>query len=144
MQVPDASAVTEGEDFSEAEKDEIEKLKMGKVYSMDILYRWKGRLVVSNRVMQDATPLGIFVPYKRRAAGYAKFILGATDEIAGLQLSKAQKYARNQLPPYEGEKWDVINDWQIEAAKQAQPELNQMLKKWAAILLSVCIWFREA
>ncbi len=129
MQVPDASAVTEGEDFSEAEKDEIEKLKMGKVYSMDILYRWKGRLVVSNRVMQDATPLGIFVPYKRRAAGYAKFILGATDEIAGLQLSKAQKYARNQLPPYEGEKWDVINDWQIEAAKQAQPELNQMLKK---------------
>ena len=34
----------EGEDFSEAEKDEIEKLKMGKVYSMDILYRWKATL----------------------------------------------------------------------------------------------------
>ena len=96
---------------------------------MDILYRWKKRLVVSNRVMQDATPLGIFVPYKRRAAGYARFILAATDEIAGLPVSKAQKYARNQLPPYEGEKWDVLNSWQIEAAKQAQPELNQMLKK---------------
>lgn len=129
VQASESSAVTEGEDFSEAEKDEIEKLKMGKVYSMDILYRWKGRLVVSNRVMQDATPLGIFVPYKRRAAGYARFILGATDEIAGLSVSKAQKYARNQLPPYEGEKWDVLDSWQIEAAKQAQPELNQMLKK---------------
>ncbi len=129
VQMPDASAVTEGDDFSEAERNEIEKLKMGKVYSMDILYRWKKRLVVSNRVMQDATPLGIFVPYKRRAAGYARFILAATDEIAGLPVSKAQKYARNQLPPYEGEKWDVLNSWQIEAAKQAQPELNQMLKK---------------
>ena len=84
--------------------------------------------MVSNR-NAGCDAVGNFCSVQTPCRRVCQVHFGATDEIAGLQLSKAQKYARNQLPPYEGEKWDVINDWQIEAAKQAQPELNQMLKK---------------
>ena len=39
--------------FTAAEREEIEKLKMGKEYSMDILYRWRDRMVVSDRGLQE-------------------------------------------------------------------------------------------
>lgn len=115
--------------FTAAEREEIEKLKMGKEYSMDILYRWRDRMVVSDRVLQEGTPLGVFVPYNRKALEYEKFVLYFCDEISGLPLNKAEAYARSKLPAYKGEKWKVLDSWQIEAAGQAQPELNRILKK---------------
>ena len=102
---------------------------MGKEYSMDILYRWRDRMVVSDRVLQEGTPLGVFVPYNRKALEYEKFVLYFCDEISGLPLNKAEAYARSKLPAYKGEKWKVLDSWQIEAAGQAQPELNRILKK---------------
>lgn len=122
-------AAVDEDGFTAAEKEEIEKLKMGKEYSMDILYRWRDRMVVSDRVLQEGTPLGVFVPYNRKALEYEKFILYFCDEISGLPLNKAEAYARSKLPAYKGEKWKVLDGWQIEAAGQAQPELNRILKK---------------
>lgn len=119
----------DAEGFTLQEREEIEKLKMGKEYSLDILYKWQGKMVVSNRIMQEGTPLGVFVPYTRKTVGYTKFVLYYADEISGLSLNKASAYARNKLPAYKGEKWKILDSWQIEAAKQAQPELNQLLKK---------------
>lgn len=122
-------AAVDEDGFSAAEREEIEKLKMGKEYSMDILYRWRDRMVVSDRVLQEGTPLGVFVPYNRKALEYEKFVLYFCDEISGLPLNKAEAYARSKLPAYKGEKWKVLDSWQIEAAGQAQPELNRILKK---------------
>lgn len=76
---------------------------MGKEYSMDILYRWRDRIVVSDRVLQEGTPLGVFVPYNRKALEYEKFVLYFCDEISGLPLNKAEAYARSKLPAYKGE-----------------------------------------
>ena len=126
---PSLPPEVDAEGFTSQEREEIEKLKMGKEYSFDILYKWQGKMVVSNRIMQEGTPLGVFVPYTRKTVGYAKFVLYYTDEISGLSLNKASAYARNKLPAYKGEKWKILDSWQIEAAKQAQPELNQLLKK---------------
>ena len=122
-------AAVDEDGFTAAEREEIEKLKMGKEYSMDILYRWRDRIVVSDRVLQEGTPLGVFVPYNRKALEYEKFVLYFCDEISGLPLNKAEAYARSKLPAYKGEKWKVLDSWQIEAAGQAQPELNRILKK---------------
>ena len=122
-------AAVDEDGFTAAEREEIEKLKMGKEYSMDILYRWRDRMVVSDRVLQEGTPLGVFVPYNRKALEYEKFVLYFCDEISGLPLNKAEAYARSKLPAYKGEKWKVLDNWQIEAAGQAQPELNRILKK---------------
>ncbi len=122
-------AAVDEDGFTAAEREEIEKLKMGKEYSMDILYRWRDRMVVSDRVLQEGTPLGVFVPYNRKALEYEKFVLYFCDEISGLPLNKAEAYARSKLPAYKGEKWKVLDSWQIEAAGQAQPELNRILKK---------------
>lgn len=122
-------AAVDEDGFTAAEREEIEKLKMGKEYSMDILYRCRDRMVVSDRVLQEGTPLGVFVPYNRKALEYEKFVLYFCDEISGLPLNKAEAYARSKLPAYKGEKWKVLDSWQIEAAGQAQPELNRILKK---------------
>ena len=122
-------AAVDEDGFTAAEREEIEKLKMGKEYSMDILYRWRDRMVVSDRVLQEGTPLGVFVPYNRKALEYEKFVLYFCDEISGLPLNKAEAYARSKLSAYKGEKWKVLDNWQIEAAGQAQPELNRILKK---------------
>lgn len=122
-------AAVDEDGFTAAEREEVEKLKMGKEYSMDILYRWRDRMVVSDRVLQEGTPLGVFVPYNRKALEYEKFVLYFCDEISGLPLNKAEAYARSKLPAYKGEKWKVLDNWQIEAAGQAQPELNRILKK---------------
>ena len=122
-------AAVDEDGFTAAEREEVEKLKMGKEYSMDILYRWRDRMVVSDRVLQEGTPLGVFVPYNRKALEYEKFVLYFCDEISGLPLNKAEAYARSKLPAYKGEKWKVLDSWQIEAAGQAQPELNRILKK---------------
>lgn len=125
---PETSAADE-DVLTAEELREIENLKMGREYSMDILYRWRNRMVVSNRVLQEGAPLGVFIPYNRKSVEYEKFILYVTDEIPGLPLSKASSYARSKLPAYKGERWKVLDTWQIEAAKQAQPELNRILKK---------------
>ena len=83
-------AAVDEDGFTAAEREEIEKLKMGKEYSMDILYRWRDRMVVSDRVLQEGTPLGVFVPYNRKALEYEKFVLYFCDEISGLPLNKAE------------------------------------------------------
>ncbi len=128
-ETPSEKSAADEDALTAEELQEIENLKMGREYSMDILYCWRNRMVVSNRVLQEGTPLGVFIPYNRKAVEYEKFILYVTDEISGLPLSKASSYARSKLPAYKGEKWKVLDTWQIEAAKQAQPELNRILKK---------------
>lgn len=116
-------------ELSEEEKQEIENLKMGKEYPNDILYVWRNLFVISNRILQEGQPLGVFVNYKRRTLDYDRFVLYLSDEMQGLPISKAIAYARNKLPEYRGEKWKLIDRWQIESIKQSQPELNQILRK---------------
>ena len=121
--------VVELRELTEEEKQEVEKLKMGKEYSNDILYVWRNLFVTSNRVLQEAQPLGVFVTYQRKTLDYDKFVLYLMDEMKGLPISKAIAYARSILPEYHGKKWKILDRWQIEAIKQAQPELNQLLRK---------------
>ena len=121
--------VVELRELTEEEKQEVEKLKMGKEYPNDILYIWRNLFVTSNRVLQEAQPIGVFVNYQRKTLDYDKFVLYLMDEMKGLPISKAIAYARSILPEYRGKKWKILDRWQIEAIKQAQPELNQLLRK---------------
>ena len=116
-------------ELTEAEKREVEKLKMGKEYSLDILYVWRNVFVISNQVLQEAQPLGVVIPYQRKTLDYDKFVLYLSDEMQGMPLIKALSYAKNVLPEYCGNKWQILDRWQIEAAKQVQIELNQILRK---------------
>ena len=119
---------TDADGLTKTEKEELEKAKMGKEYPLDILYQWRNKLVVSNRIMQEGMPLGVFVSYNQKEIG-ERFVLYLYDEISGLPLKDAQAYARNKLPAFRGEKWKLLDQRQISAAKAVQPELNKLLKK---------------
>lgn len=95
---------------------------------MDILYRWRdGWLFPTVCFRKERRSVYLFPTIARRWSMKSSFSISAT-EISGLPLNKAEAYARSKLPAYKGEKWKVLDSWQIEAAGQAQPELNRFEK----------------
>lgn len=107
--------------------EEVEELKYGREYSLDALYMYKGQFVRSNRVMQEATPLGIFIPHVRRC-GCREFLLYYADGSVGVTLEQAENYAES-LPKYLNQSWKVKEAWYDGAIQLVAEEANILLKK---------------
>lgn len=111
-----------------ADPKEIKRFQMGKTLGFHLLYRMGRRYVRSSRVMTDAEVIGVYVPYVIRTR-YKNFILYIVDDVAGIPADTAASWAKNNIKPYQGERWSLLNEAQVRSCKAVRSELNQLLRK---------------
>lgn len=108
-----------------------EKLKMGKYYDFEIIYKWDNLLYVkSHYVLSGLYPEGVCIKYEGNIKPeYSQFAISLSDEFAGVTIYQAKAYAANKLPRFEGERWKIMDFAQQSMVRKVSADLNRLLNK---------------
>lgn len=128
VQSPAETAQSSSDDVDEFAR-KVEKLKFGKEYQLDILYRLDGRFVLSKQTLSEAEAIGILIPRRDKDnCQYSKFVLHKDAAPRGFSHKMAIEAAQS-LPEYQGHGFQVLSPIYNSSCKPFQIEIDMIMKK---------------
>ena len=107
----------------------LKKQVIGGEQEFSLLYKWKGRLLLSNYILTDMMPVGIYIPYKTVMFGkYKGFVVYLYDEVVCQNIDEAIRDAKAK-DEIDGEYWSVMDSLQLVTIKPLMDRANRLLKK---------------
>ena len=108
---------------------ELKKQTLGPKQEFELLYKWKGKLLLSHYILTEVMPIGIYVPYKSKMFGkYIGFVIYLYDEKV-IQVGNEAINDAETMELVDGENWNVMDSLQWCTVKQVSERLNRLLSK---------------
>ena len=109
---------------------ELREQAFGSEQPFAFLYKWNGHNVLSNYVLSEMMPLGIYIPYKNLMFGkYRGFVVSLYDEKVITDAGEAFDEAERAFEAIDGERWSVMNSLQWGVLKNVQDIVSHMFRK---------------